>query len=272
MQNVRRTERLAAITKMLVSEPNKNFPLSLFCDSFAAAKSTISEDLEIIRASLEKFSLGSLETVTGASGGVRYRPTLCHQTGFDQVNDLCTQLSGPGRVLPGGLLYLADIIADPTILGRMGIVLASEYAKAAPDFILTMETQGIPLAMMTAHALRVPVLIARRSVKAYESPAVHITYLVGSQYKTMSLSRRLVRPGQRALLIDDVLRSGGTARGMLEMMREFSAEVIGTAMLLGTEEACEKFHDIKTLMILEGVDELSGTARLRPGDWLSAST
>lgn len=269
MQNVRRTERLAAMTKMLVSEPNKNFPLSQFCDSFDAAKSTISEDLDIIRASLERFSLGSLETVTGTSGGVRYRPTVHRQTGFAQVKALCERLSGPDRVLPGGLLYLADIIADPKVIGQMGMILASEYAKAAPDFVLTMETQGIPLAMMTAQALRVPVLIARRTAKVYEGPTVHISYLVGSQYKTMSLSRRLVRPGQRALLIDDVLRSGGTAKGMLDMMREFSAEVVGAAMLLGTEEACETFHGIKTLVVLEGVDELSGTARLRPGDWLS---
>ena len=268
MQNVRRTERLAAMTKILVSEPNKNFPLSLFCDAFDAAKSTISEDLEIIRASFERFSLGSLETLTGASGGVRYRPRLQRQTGFEQVTALCNQLSSPGRVLPGGLLYLADVIADPQIIGAMGMILASEYEGAAPDFILTMETQGIPLAMMTAQALRVPVLIARRNAKAYEGPAVHISYLVGSQYKTMSLSRRLVQPGQRALLIDDVLRSGGTARGMFDMMREFAAEVVGAAMLVGTEEACGKFHDIKTLMVLEGADESSGMARLRPGDWL----
>lgn len=268
MHNMRRTERLAAMTKMLAAEPNKNFPLSQFCDCFDAAKSTISEDLDIIRASLERFSLGSLETLTGASGGVRYRPVVRHQAGYDQVSDLCEQLSGPGRVLPGGLLYLADIIADPKVIGRMGTILASEYSQSAPDFILTMETQGIPLALMTAQALRVPVLIARRNAKVYEGPTVHISYLVGSQYKTMSLSRRLVQPGQRALLIDDVLRSGGTAKGMFDMMREFSAEVVGAAMLVGTEEACETFPDIKTLMILEGTDESTGVARLRPGDWL----
>jgi purine operon repressor len=206
------------------------------------------------------------ESGAGRRSGARYRPTLCRQTGFDLVSALCGQLSGPGRVLPGGLLYLADIIADPKVIGQMGMILASEYSKAAPDFILTMETQGIPLAMMTAQVLRVPVLIARRNAKAYEGPTVHISYLVGSQYKTMSLSRRLVQPGQRALLIDDVLRSGGTARGMFDMMSEFSAEVVGAAMLVGTEDACETFHNIKTLMILEGTDESTATARLRPGD------
>lgn len=268
MQNVRRTERLAAITRMLVGEPNRNFSLSHFCDTFHAAKSTISEDLDIIRTSLERYSLGNLETLPGAAGGVRFRPLIDHKMGYERVQSLCQLLSNPGRVLPGGLVYLADIIADPQIIGQMGAILASEYFHAAPDFVLTMETQGIPLAMMTAQALRVPVVIARRNGKAYEGPTVHISYLVGAQFKTMCLSRRLVQPGNRALLIDDVLRSGGTAKGMFDLMREFSAEVVGAAMLVGTEEACKTFDNIKTLLILEKTDESTGIAKLRPGDWL----
>lgn len=268
MEHIRRTERLAAITQMLIAEPNRCFSLSHFCDTFGAAKSTISEDLDIIRTSLERFSLGKLETLPGAAGGVRYRTQLPHEEGYRQVSALCERLGAPGRVIQGGLLFIADIIADPQVIGQMGAIVASEFYDAAPDFVLTMETQGIPLALMAGRALNVPVVIARRSSKAYEGPAVHISYLSGSQYKPMSLARRLVNPGQRALLIDDVLRSGGTATGMYDLMREFSAEVVGAAMLVGTEEACERFPEIKSLMVLESVDAKTGEAKLRPGDWL----
>jgi len=268
LDHIRRTERLAAMTRVLVSEPGRSFSLAQFCEAYGAAKSTISEDLDIIRGAMDRFGLGRLETLTGVGGGVRYRVAVDHAEGYRHVRALCERLSGPGRVLPGGLLYLADVIADPEIIGRMGAILASEFVDAAPDFVLTMETQGIPLAMMAAHSLHVPVVIARRSGKAYEGPAVHISYLAGSQFKTMSLSRRLVRPGQRALLVDDVLRSGGTATGMMDLMREFSAEVVGAAMLVGTEEACGRFSHVKALMVLEGVDPSNGAASLRPGDWL----
>lgn len=268
MEHVRRTERLAAVTRILSGEPNRSFSLSQFCDTFGAAKSTVSEDLDIIRTALERFRLGRLETLPGAAGGVRYRPYVDHAEGYRMVETLCEQLGKPGRVLAGELLFLADIIADPAIIGRMGTVLASEFFDAEPDFVLTMETQGIPLAMMTAHALHVPAVIARRSSKAYEGPAVHISYLAGNQFKTMSLARRLVRPGERALLVDDVLRSGGTATGMFDLMKEFSAEVVGAAMLMGTEEACARFENIKTLMVLERTE--GETAKLRPGDWLKA--
>lgn len=268
MEHIRRTERLAAMTQMLVSEPNKSFALGQFCETFGAAKSTISEDLDIIRTSMERFALGRLETLPGASGGVRYRAFVPHASGFAQVQALCDRLGQPGRVLPGELLFIADIIADPQIMGPMGTILASEFYDAAPDFVLTMEMQGIPLALMTARALNVPVIIARRSSKAYEGPTVHINYLANGQFKTMSLSRKLVQPGQRAVLVDDVLRSGGTATGLYELVREFSAEVVGAAMLVGTEEASQKFPDIKPLMILEKTNGDTGEATLRPGDWL----
>lgn len=270
MDNVKRTERLAAITRMLVDEPGRSFPLSQFCDAFSAAKSTVSEDLDIIRKAMERFSLGCLETLSGAGGGVRFRPQLSHATGYDEVQALCERLSDKDRLLPGNLLFLADIIADPRVISGMGAILASEFFSVLPDFVLTMETQGIPLALMTARYLGIPAVVARRSSRPYEGPAVHISYLAGTQFKTMSLSRRLVRPGQRALIVDDVLRSGGTATGMLELMREFGAEVVGAAMLVGTAEACARFPDIKALVVLDQIDSERGAVCIRPGDWLRA--
>jgi len=269
MEHVKRTERLAAIVRMLVEEPGKSFPLSGFCDQFSAAKSTISEDLDIIRSALSRFSLGCVETLPGAVGGVRFRPALMRAEGFSLVQALCGRLSGPARALPGDLLFLADVIADPSAIAPMGKVLASEFFGAAPDFVLTMETQGIPLALMTARYLSIPALIARRASRPYEGSAVHINYLAGAQFKTMSLGRKLVSPGQRALIIDDVLRSGNTVQGLHELMREFDAEVAGTAVLVGTRDACARFPAIKALMVLEEIGSGETGAQLRPGDWLS---
>lgn len=268
MDHIRRTERLAAITQMLVASPNKSVALGLFCDMFDVAKSTISEDLEIIRGSMERFGLGCVETLPGATGGVRFRPQITADEGYAKVLSLCERLSEAGRVLPGGLLFMADIIADPLIIGDMGAIVASAFFDDTPDFVLTMETQGIPLALMAARSLNIPVVIARRTSKAYEGPAVHINYLAGNQFRDMALSRRLVKAGQRALLVDDVLRSGGTADGMIDLMREFSVEVVGAAMLLATEEAAGRFPRIKPLMVLESTDAQTGAAQLRPGDWL----
>ena len=73
MDRIRRNERLAAMTRILVESPNKIFTLGTFCEMFGAAKSTISEDIDLVSASFERFGLGRIETVAGAAGGVRYR-------------------------------------------------------------------------------------------------------------------------------------------------------------------------------------------------------
>lgn len=74
MDKVRRVERMVAMTKLLVDSPQKLIPLNYFCDFFGMAKSTVSEDLTCVRQSMEHFQLGTLETVAGVAGGVRFIP------------------------------------------------------------------------------------------------------------------------------------------------------------------------------------------------------
>ena len=136
-----------------------------------------------------------------------------------------------------------------------------------------METKGIPFALMTARALNVPLVIARRDSKAYEGSAVKINYISGGdsgRIETMALSRRAVKPGQRALIVDDFMRAGGTARGMVDMMREFSVTVVGVCVLAATSEPTKKRIDgVKSLLVIEGTDEATGTAVIRPASWLA---
>ena len=48
MNKVRRVERMVAMTKLLVDSPQKLISLNYFCDFFGMAKSTVSEDLNLI--------------------------------------------------------------------------------------------------------------------------------------------------------------------------------------------------------------------------------
>ena len=271
MDRLRRNERLAAMTRILVESPNKIFTLGTFCELFGAAKSTLSEDIDILRSVFAQFHLGQLDTVTGAAGGVRYRPIPTPEDAYRSVKELAQMMAAPGRVLPGGFIYMADIMAMPDMVERMGNIIASQYYRAEPDFVLTMETKGIPIAMTTAKALGVPMVIVRRDSKVYEGPAENINYLSGSggRVETMSLSRRAVREGQRALIVDDFMRAGGTARGMVDMMREFAVTVVGVCVMAATAEPQKKRIDnVKSLLVIEDADENNGQSIVRPASWL----
>ncbi len=270
MDKIRRNERMSAMMKILSGAPNHIFTLSYFCDMFGAAKSTMSEDIDILRDVVSHFGLGELETVTGAAGGVRYRTKVKRPAARQFVGELCQTLSDPGRVLPGGFLYYSDILANPDIVNRMGEIIATEYYAAAPDFVLTMEMKGIPVAFATAHALGVPLVIARRASKVYEGSAVNINYVSGSgSISTMSLSRRAVKEGQRCLIVDDFLKGGGTAKGMVDLMREFGVSVVGTAFVMSTAKPLKKrITGEKSLMVLD-IDPEAETAHVKPAFWLN---
>ena len=231
----------------------------------------MSEDIDILRNVVRTFGLGELETVTGAAGGVRYRTRVSRKDAREYVQSLCEELSGTQRVLPGGFLYYSDILSNPEIVRRMGNILATVYYDAAPDFVLTMETKGIPVALATANALGVPLVIARRSSKVYEGSAVNINYVSGSSrtIETMSLSRRAVREGQKALIVDDFLKGGGTAKGMVDLMHEFSVTVVGMAFVMSTAAPEKKrVSGERSLMVLDISPEENGAATIRPAAWL----
>ena len=159
----------------------------------------MSEDIDALRKVVRDFDLGEVETVTGAAGGVLYRPRRSRASAGAFIGELCRRLSGTERVLPGNFLYYSDILSTPETVNRMGEIMATEFSAERPDFVLTMETKGIPVAFATANALGVPLVIARHSSKVYEGSAVNINYVSGSgNIETMSLSRRAVREKQRA--------------------------------------------------------------------------
>ena len=274
MERIRRNERMSAMMKILSGAPNRIFTLNSFCDLFGSAKSTMSEDVDMLREVCEAFDLGLVETVTGAAGGVRYRPEVSRKKAREYIRDLCYRLSGTERVLPGGFLYYSDILSAPDIVNRMGEIIASEYAEHEPDFVLTMETKGIPVAFATANALGIPLVIARHSSKVYEGSAVNINYVSGSgSIETMSLSRRAVRENQRALIVDDFLKGGGTAKGMVELMREFNVTVAGMAFVMATVSPEKKrISGEKSLMTLAVADGEPAEAVVRPAEWLMEDT
>lgn len=270
MEKIRRNERMSAMLKMLSDSPNRLFTLSSFCELFGSAKSTMSEDIDALRRVADTFDLGKIETVTGAAGGVIYRPVISPAKACGYIETLCDRLSGQERVLPGGFLYYSDILSEPEAVNRMGEIIATEYYTGAPDFVLTMETKGIPVAFATANALGVPLVIARHSSKVYEGSAVNINYVSGSgSIETMSLSRRAVKENQRALIVDDFLKGGGTAKGMVELMREFNVSVIGMAFVMATVNPVKKrVSGEKALMTLEIRDGDPAEAIVRPAEWL----
>lgn len=241
----KRTERVGAIVKILSDNPNQIFTLSYFTTQFNAAKSTISEDLLVVKNVFEKLRLGKVITISGAAGGVKYIPRTSDEENQKFLGEVCEMIKNEGRVLSGGFLYLIDLIYDPNIVYKIGKIFASYIDYSEADYIVTMETKGIPMALMTAKATNLPLVIIRKDIKVTEGPTLSMTYVTGNSQKveTMSLPRKAIQPGSKVIIIDDFMRGGGTIKGMMDLMNEFNAEVVGTGVFISTKTPKKKLVD-----------------------------
>lgn len=255
------------LQRILCDSPGKVFTLGSFAEMLNCAKSSVSEDIDIIRSSLEKTGTGTIETISGASGGVRFIPEMSGDAVLKLAKDLSEELSKKERILPGGYLYMLDIIYDPQIVSEIAKVFAGYFRSREAEYVITVETKGIPLAFMTARYLNKPLLIVRHYNEATDGASVNINYISGSSKKiqTMVLPLRSLKRNSRLLFIDDFMKGGGTAKGIYELAREFDCEVAGTGVLIQTAEPGRKLVDEWfSLLTFYGVDESNGVADIRP--------
>ena len=257
LERLHRKERVAAILKILSDNPNKIYSLGYFSEKFDVARSTLSEDVVIMKKLVEEIKCGTVETISGAAGGVKFIPGMADEDEIKFIEGLCKMLQSPDRIIPGGFIYMNDIIYSPDIVSKMGIIFAQRFQNKKPDYVVTVETKGIPIAIMTARALGIPLIIVRTDSRVTEGSTVSINYVTGSskRIRTMSLSKRSVKPESKYIFIDDFMKAGGTSYGIYELMKEFSCECVGIGVAVESYTESKKVKEYFALMELKSVDE-----------------
>ncbi|MFJ8268429.1 pur operon repressor [Peribacillus asahii] len=266
----RRSERLVDMTNYLLEHPGELVSLTFFSERYQSAKSSISEDLTIIKETFEQRGIGSLTTIPGAAGGVKYMVSIKGEDAAAFIDGLCETIASPERLLPGGYLYMTDILGDPQTVNKVGRIIAARYAKANVSVIMTMATKGISLAYAVANYLNVPVVIVRRNNKVTEGSTVSINYVSGSskRIQTMVLSKRSLVEGSNVLIVDDFMKAGGTMKGMVSLLEEFKATVAGIAVLVESEHNEERLiEDYISLIRLSEVDERDKKINVSRGNY-----
>ncbi|RAK16567.1 purine operon repressor PurR [Anoxybacillus vitaminiphilus] len=267
---LRRSSRLVDMTHYLLEHPHQLVPLTFFAERYQSAKSSISEDLAIVKQTFEQQGIGTLQTLPGAAGGVQYIPKISHEEAKETIDYLCKMLANPERLLPGGYLYMNDILGDPRIVNKIGRLYASVFSDRKIDVVMTVATKGIPLAYAVAHFLNVPVVIVRRDNKVTEGSMVSINYVSGSskRIQTMVLAKRSLAEGSNVLIIDDFMKAGGTVNGMISLLDEFNANVMGIGVLVESEETEERLVDeYISLVKLSSVDVKEKQITVKEGNY-----
>lgn len=269
--SVRRSDRLVDMTHYFLNHPHDLIPLTYFSERFKAAKSSISEDLGIIKRTFSERGIGMIETISGASGGVRYIPNLSTEDANQIIHRLCERLSEQDRLLPGGYVYLSDLLGTPALLREIGLLIASKYANQKIDVVMTIATKGIPIAQAVAYYLNVPFVIVRRDSKITEGATVSVNYVSGSSSRVqkMELSKRSLPENSRVLIVDDFMKAGGTINGMKSIVHEFGSTVVGSVVFAESSFKGERMvEDYVSLLCVEKVDTATRNITVVPGNYI----
>ena len=269
---IKRSERLIDMTAYILDNPHKLTPLTFFVNKYESAKSSISEDLTIIKKTFKDRGFGNLETMAGAAGGVIFTPEIPFETARLMVNELCERLSEQDRLLPGGYVYLSDLLGEPQLLKQIGKIISSQYVGQEIDAVMTVATKGVPIAQAVSYYLNVPFVIVRRDSKITEGSTVSVNYVSGSseRIEKMELSKRSLKCGSRVLVVDDFMKGGGTVNGMKALIEEFEAELVGvTVFAESTFSGRRMIDDYTSLLCVKDVDTRTKTIKVVPGNYFN---
>lgn len=272
MKKLKRSERLVRLAQFLTNNPHRVITLTQFTETYNSAKSSISEDLDIINSIFQEEGIGELVTYAGANGGVKFVPLITKSEAEAAIQEICNNLSKGERLLPGGYLYMLDILGNPNWLKKIGKIFATAFAKEELDAIVTVETKGIPIAYAVASFLDVPVIVVRRDTKVTEGSVVTINYISGSskRIQTMSLARRALKEESNVLIIDDFMKMGGTVKGMIDLLQEFNANIKGIGVLVEVDQGEERLveHYVSLSRLVE-VNEKEKKVDVKLGNYFT---
>ena len=127
---MKRNERLVDFTNFLINHPNQMLNLNELSKHYEVAKSSISEDLVFIKRVFENQGVGLVETFPGSLGGVRFTPYITDERSLEMSQEIAELLREENRILPGGYIYLSDILGTPSNLRKIGQLLLMNIMKS----------------------------------------------------------------------------------------------------------------------------------------------
>ncbi len=124
------------------------------------------------------------------------------------------------------------------------------------DAMLTVEAMGLPIAVPLTSHLNKPLIVVRKRPYGFED---EIVLDQSTGYSSGALYINDVHPGERIVIYDDMLSTGGTLRPLVTALREAGVIVVGAILLAAKGDAAERLSEeldlqVRTIVRLD-VDE-----------------
>jgi adenine phosphoribosyltransferase len=146
---------------------------------------------------------------------------------------------------PGILFYdVTTLLKDADAYHESIDLMIEPYRDSRIDLVVGMESRGFIFSGPIAYQLKAG-LIPVRKLGKLPAETVSVEYALEYGSNTLEIHKDAIKPGQRILIVDDLLATGGTVRGTIELVERLQGEIVGLAFLV-------------ELLFLKGRDRLQG--------------
>ena len=152
---------------------------------------------------------------------------------------------------------IGTLLGDESACRRAVGELVHPYGGMKIDKIAGIEARGFILGGAMAHQLSSGFIPIRKKGKLPHE-TVRVAYSLEYGLDEMEMHRDAVKPGEKVLLVDDLIATGGTAEGATKLLRQMGAEIVAACFVidlpdLGGRKKLEALDvTVRTLVAFEG--------------------
>ena len=153
---------------------------------------------------------------------------------------------------PGILFYdITTLLKDKTGFAQMIDAFASHYIERKVDLVLGIEARGFIFGPALAYRLNAGFVPVRKPGKL-PAETVRVTYDLEYGSDALEIHRDAIQPGQRVVLVDDLLATGGTMEATVKLAKQLGGEIVGLAFAVELDflKGRNRFKDYDVFSLL----------------------
>jgi len=163
------------------------------------------------------------------------------------------------RITADGSYDISGVTSNVGLLRQVAKVVYSEFSLVPVDKVLTMEVDGIPLAVEVAGEFNVNLAVARaeKDLGVEEFFEQKVVYSPSS-VKYLYLPKNAIKKGEHILVVDDMVRSGTTIEALARLAERARAKIVGIFTIASLDQSVQKLKSrlgltcqIESLVTLE---------------------
>ena len=161
---------------------------------------------------------------------------------------------------------------DMALVDEMAAEFVRRYEGSKITKVLTIETSGIAIACAVARLLKVPMVFAKKTRSVNLDGDAYVAEFLSFNHKnikTVVVAKKFLSQDDRVLIIDDIMANGCAMQGLISIVEDAEAEVVGCGVVIekSFQEGADRIRNLgyrlESLCAVERLNPVTGEITFR---------